>query len=402
MKISLHQISFTYPHTPYGVFDIDLEIQEGELLAVIGSSGSGKTTILKLIAGFEHPQKGTLLLGNQPVQDLPPSKRNLGVVFQSYALFPLMTALENVAYPLKVRGVPKDQRLAKAREMLRRVGLEAFADRYPATLSGGQQQRVALARALVFQPNALLLDEPLSALDAKLRIEMRDEIRNLQRQNGITTIHVTHDQEEALSIADRVAFLKDGRLVQVDTPKNLYDHPKTIEVAQFVGRSNLVPVRVVESGRIEAPFGVLPCDTKGFSPGSPAVALIRPETIILSPSFGTQGTCTGDGYDSPTHSSEADNPQTGKPHSSSSQSYIPQTGTAGKGNSPENLVAAGSPVFPCRVVQDRFLGPVRRVDVEIKGYTLEAETMWRGEIGALSIKAETITLFQRTDTTQES
>ena len=206
MKISLQKITFTYPHTPYGVFDIDLEIQEGELLAVIGSSGSGKTTILKLIAGFEHPQKGTLLLGDRPVQDLPPSRRNLGVVFQSYALFPLMTTVENVAYPLKVRGVPKEERLGKALEMIRRVGLEAFADRYPSTLSGGQQQRVALARALVFHPNALLLDEPLSALDAKLRIEMRDEIKNLQRQNGITTIHVTHDQEEALSIADRVAF----------------------------------------------------------------------------------------------------------------------------------------------------------------------------------------------------
>ncbi len=349
MKISLQQISFTYPHTPYGVFDIDLEIQEGELLAVIGSSGSGKTTILKLIAGFEHPQKGTLLLGDRPVQDLPPSKRNLGVVFQSYALFPLMTALENVAYPLKVRGVQKEDRLSRALEMLRRVGLEAFADRYPATLSGGQQQRVALARALVFQPNALLLDEPLSALDAKLRIEMRDEIRNLQRQNGITTIHVTHDQEEALSIADRVAFLKDGRLVQVDTPKNLYDHPKTIEVAKFVGRSNLIPVRVVEPDRIETPFGILPCSTKGFTPGSSGTALIRPEAILLYPS------------------TEAAQPQ------------------------------HGTTVFPCKVIRDRFLGPVRRVDVEVKGYILEAETMWRGEIGVCGTKQDSISLFTQTE-----
>ena len=345
MKISLQKITFTYPHTPYGVFDIDLEIQEGELLAVIGSSGSGKTTILKLIAGFEHPQKGTLLLGDRPVQDLPPSRRNLGVVFQSYALFPLMTTVENVAYPLKVRGVPKEDRLGKALEMIRRVGLEAFADRYPSTLSGGQQQRVALARALVFHPNALLLDEPLSALDAKLRIEMRDEIKNLQRQNGITTIHVTHDQEEALSIADRVAFLKDGHLVQVDTPKNLYDHPKTLEVAQFVGRSNLVRVRVAEPDKIETPFGVIPCSTNGFTPGETCVALIRPETIQLYPSLET----------------------------APSQS--------------------GVSVFPCKVVRDRFLGPVRRLDVEITGYTLEAETMWRGEIGACMIKPETLRLF---------
>lgn len=347
MKISLHQISFTYPHTPYGVFDIDLEIQEGELLAVIGSSGSGKTTILKLIAGFEHPQKGTLLLGDQPVQGLPPSRRNLGVVFQSYALFPLMTTLENVAYPLKVRGIPKEERLGRALEMIRRVGLEAFADRYPPTLSGGQQQRVALARALVFQPNALLLDEPLSALDAKLRIEMRDEIRSLQLQNGITTIHVTHDQEEALSIADRVAFLKDGRLVQVDTPKNLYDQPKTLEVAQFVGRSNLVEVRVAEPDRIETPFGMLACSTKGFEEGKTCVALIRPEAILLYRSLET----------------------------APSQD--------------------GVPVFPCHVARDRFLGPVRRVDVEIRGYTVEAETMWREEIGACAIKPEAIRLFPR-------
>ncbi len=168
---------------------------------------------------------------------------------------------------------------------------------------------------------------------------------SLQRQNGITTIHVTHDQEEALSIADRVAFLKDGRLVQVDTPKNLYDHPKTIEVANFVGRSNLIPVRVVVIDRIETPFGVLSCDTKGFASGSAATALIRPEAILLYPSL--------------------------------------EAGGALNGAAP----------FPCRVIRDRFLGPVRRVDVEVKGYTLEAETMWRGNVSCCVIQPNTISLF---------
>ncbi|MFQ3621062.1 MAG: ABC transporter ATP-binding protein [Spirochaetales bacterium] len=344
MNIQLQDLTFTYPRSPYGVFDINLEIKEGELLAIIGSSGSGKTTLLKLIAGFELPQKGTLVMGKQAVQNLPPSKRNLGVVFQSYALFPLMTAAENVAYPLKVRGVPKGDRIRKAKEMLQRVGLEAFADRLPQTLSGGQQQRIALARALVFHPNALLLDEPLSALDAKLRIEMRDEIRSLQRQNGITTIHVTHDQEEALSIADRVAFLKDGKLVQVDTPKNLYDHPKTIEVARFVGRSNLVKSRILDSYSLETPFGKLPCNTQGFTIGQSCIALIRPEAISVyarSPS-------------------PSENPKE----------------------------------FSCSVLRDRFLGPVRRVDLSVQGYVLEAETMWRKDISCCSIDSSSITLFK--------
>ncbi len=339
MKLSMERVSFKYPRSRFGVFDVDLDIREGELLAVIGSSGSGKTTILKLIAGFEHPQAGTLRMGEEVVADLPPSKRNVGVVFQSYALFPLMTALENVAYPLKVRGVPAAERKRKAGEMLERVGLEAFADRYPKTLSGGQQQRVALARALVFRPNALLLDEPLSALDARLRIEMRDEIRSLQRQNGITTLHVTHDQEEALSIADRVAFLKDGRLVQVDTPRRLYDDPATLEVALFVGRSNLVPAVVTEAGRIDTRFGRFPCSTAGFSPGAKVTALIRPEAVKVFPA------------------SEA----------------------AGK--------------VPCKPERDRFLGPVRRVDLRVGDAALEAETMHQGDIAAFEILPDRIKLF---------
>ncbi len=229
--ILLEDVSFTYPGTNIGVHDINLGIRAGELLAVIGPSGCGKSTLLKIIAGFVQPSRGRVIIAGKDAAGIPPRERNIGIVFQSYSLFPHMTALENVAYPLKLRGPPAAARQAMARDILGRVGLKDQAGKLPAQLSGGQQQRVALARALVFDPQALLLDEPLSALDAALRVEMRDEVRRLQRLHKIATMHITHDQEEALSMADRVAVMRDGRLVQVDAPKALYARPANRDIA---------------------------------------------------------------------------------------------------------------------------------------------------------------------------
>ena len=227
MAIEIAGASFVYPGTEVGVFDVDLEVGDGELVAVIGASGSGKTTLLKLIAGFLRPDRGRIALGGRDVTSLPVRERHLGIVFQSYALFPHMTAWQNVAYALKVRGVSRPERRRQAYASLASVGLRGFEERLPGTLSGGQQQRVALARALAFRPKGLLLDEPLSALDAALRVEMRDEIRRIQQEHAISTMHITHDQEEALSMADRVAVMESGRLVQVATPRELYDRPAT-------------------------------------------------------------------------------------------------------------------------------------------------------------------------------
>jgi putative spermidine/putrescine transport system ATP-binding protein len=221
MSVTLDQVRFAYPGSGAGVRDISLEIREGELLAVIGPSGCGKSTILKLIAGFLMPQSGRLTIAGEDMAHVPPRKRDLGIVFQNYALFPHMTLAENVGYALKMRQVAAKEAGERVREALGMVGLGHLADRRPRSLSGGQQQRVALARALVFRPRALLLDEPLSALDATLRGEMRDEIARLQRLHGIATLHITHDQEEALSMAHRVAVMREGRILQVDTPEGL-------------------------------------------------------------------------------------------------------------------------------------------------------------------------------------
>jgi putative spermidine/putrescine transport system ATP-binding protein len=198
--VSLEGVSYRYPGTHAGVVDVDLDIQPGELVVCIGPSGCGKTTLLRLVAGFLRPDRGVIRLHGEEVSDLPTRKRECGVVFQSYALFPHLSVWRNVAYPLRVRGVAERERRERARAMLERVGLAGFEDRLPAQLSGGQQQRVALARALVFGPRALLLDEPLSALDAATRLSMRDEIRRIQREQDIATLLITHDQDEALSL----------------------------------------------------------------------------------------------------------------------------------------------------------------------------------------------------------
>jgi ABC-type Fe3+/spermidine/putrescine transport system ATPase subunit len=227
---------------------VSLQVQQGEFATILGPSGSGKTTILSLIAGIASPTAGTIMIGGRDVTWAPAAARNVGLVFQSYALFPHMSVFDNVAFPLSVRRVPRNEIARRVDEALRRVRLEDLGSRRPSQLSGGQQQRVALARAIVFKPDILLLDEPLAALDRKLREEVRLELRRLQRSLGITTILVTHDQDEALSLSDRVIVLEGGRVQQIDTPENAYHRPRTRFVADFLGIANFFDGELADDG----------------------------------------------------------------------------------------------------------------------------------------------------------
>lgn len=279
--ITIKQLHYRYPTSENGIIDIDLDIATGQLLAVLGQSGSGKTTLLNLIAGFLPPDSGDILLFGKSVKALPAAQRQLGIVFQHYALFPHMTVLDNIAYPLKLRRMTKTKRREKAQAIAEKMGLATQIGQYPHSISGGQQQRVALARALVFEPKALLLDEPLSALDAGLRISMREEIRAIQQQFGITAILITHDQEEAMSMADQVAVLQAGRLLQVDSPKTLYEQPNSKAVAEFIGRANFLPATVLAPQQIQTPIGTLQANTNGMAVGSAVTAMIRPEYLTV-------------------------------------------------------------------------------------------------------------------------
>jgi putative spermidine/putrescine transport system ATP-binding protein len=236
----------------YGDFtavrDVSLQIAAGEFVTFLGASGSGKTTCLRMIAGFIKPDQGKVLIDEEDVTHVPPHKRNTGMVFQQYALFPHMTVAQNVSFGLRVRRLPKAEVTKRTMDALQLVRLERFADRYPTQLSGGQKQRVALARAVVIGPRVLLLDEPLAALDLKLREELQGEIKRVQQTLGITTVFVTHDQGEALSMSDRVVVMRDGSILQVDTPARLYRHPNCRYVANFVGRTNLLDGVVQEAG----------------------------------------------------------------------------------------------------------------------------------------------------------
>ncbi|MGN6774788.1 ABC transporter ATP-binding protein, partial [Rhizobium sp.] len=245
VSLSINSISAHYGKTAV-LQDLSLSIAAGELVSLLGSSGCGKTTTLRLVAGFLQPTSGTIKLGERDLTTLPAHARDIGLVFQNYALFPHLTVLENVAFGLKQRRMPTQERRRKAAAMLERVGLSGLGDRLPGALSGGQKQRVALARALVIEPPLLMFDEPLCNLDAKLRVDMRVEIRQLQRANGTTSLYVTHDQEEAFSISDRVAIMNAGRIMQLDTPETLYRKPANSFVARFVGFENLLPLQVVE------------------------------------------------------------------------------------------------------------------------------------------------------------
>jgi len=237
--LSLHQVSKRYGSKTV-VDSVALEIGAGKFLTLLGPSGSGKTSILMMIAGFVAPSDGKIMLDGVDITSLPPEERNFGLVFQGYALFPHLTVERNIEFPLAVRGTPTRERAAKVAAAIEQVQLRTLAQRMPRELSGGQQQRVALARAMVFSPNILLLDEPLSALDKRLRADMQAELRHLHRQAGMTFVCVTHDQEEALSMSDEVAVLRDGRLIQVDTPRALYETPATHFVANFLGESNFI------------------------------------------------------------------------------------------------------------------------------------------------------------------
>jgi putative spermidine/putrescine transport system ATP-binding protein len=245
VSLTLDHVSAHYGSTQV-LEDLSLAVAAGELVSLLGSSGCGKTTTLRLVAGFLEPTAGSIRLGDRDLTRLPAHQRDIGLVFQNYALFPHLSVRDNVAFGLKQRGIAGTERKQKADAMLERVGLSAFAERLPAALSGGQKQRVALARALVIEPPLLMFDEPLSNLDAKLRVDMRVEIRRLQRANGTTSLYVTHDQEEAFSISDRVAIMNAGRIMQLDRPEVLYQRPANAFVARFVGFENLIDMTVTE------------------------------------------------------------------------------------------------------------------------------------------------------------
>jgi len=334
--VSLEGVTYRYSGTQAGVFDVTLDIERGELVVCLGPSGCGKTTLLRLIAGFLKPEAGTIRLNGADVSALPTRTRECGVVFQAYALFPHMRVWENVAYPLRVREVPLDERRRRAGEMLELVGLSGQADRLPAQLSGGQQQRVALARALVFGPRALLLDEPLSALDAATRVSMRDEVRRIQREHDIATLLITHDQDEALSLADRIVLLREGRVAQTGTPQEIYDRPADAFVAGFIGRANLLDAKVIDAESVETPIGRLATPRHAHAAGSALRLLVRPERIEVAAS------------------------------------------------------ASGENVFAARVLRDRFFGATRQLEVAAGNGRLEIETAMRDHVQSVRVPREAI------------
>lgn len=267
-----------------------LSVNDGELFTLLGPSGCGKTTTLRVIAGFEYPDEGKVLFDKEDVTFKKPYERGTAMVFQNYALWPHMSVFDNVAYGLKIRKLPKDEIKRRVKEVLELVGLSGLENRYPLQLSGGQQQRVALARALVVEPKVLLLDEPLSNLDAKLRLRMREEIRRLQRKLGITTIYVTHDQEEAMSLSDRIAVMNKGRILQIGAPKEVYSNPRNLFVATFIGRSIILRGKVIS---VEQGFAKITYDNNviegriadefELNVGDEAVVIMRPEDFSIEP-----------------------------------------------------------------------------------------------------------------------
>jgi putative spermidine/putrescine transport system ATP-binding protein len=283
--ICLHGVSKSYDGQNFIVRDLDLEIEKGEFVTLLGPSGSGKTTTLMMLAGFEYPTAGSITIDGEVMQTRPPEKRNIGMVFQNYALFPHMTVAENIGYSLKVRGVAKSEIGTRVSEALHMVQLGTFADRRPAALSGGQQQRVALARALVFEPRVVLMDEPLGALDKKLREDLQLEIRHIADKLDLTVVYVTHDQSEALTMSDRIAIFNDGKIQQIGSAKEIYASPANRFVASFVGDNNCLCAEVVavEGGVVRArlPGGELvAAKATGYAQmGSRVTIAIRPEHI---------------------------------------------------------------------------------------------------------------------------
>jgi ABC-type Fe3+/spermidine/putrescine transport system ATPase subunit len=302
-RLDVEGVWKSYGSEPFVVRDVSFALEPGEFLTLLGPSGSGKTTILMLIAGFETLSRGRIRVDGRDIAGEPPEQRNFGIVFQGYALFPHMSVLDNVAFPLRMKGVGVRERQRQATEMLEKVGLEGLGSRRPHELSGGQQQRVALARALVFAPDALLLDEPLGALDRQLREQLQIEIKEIQRRVGISVLLVTHDQDEAMMMSDRIAVMAEGQIVQIGSPPDVYLHPATPFVAGFLGETNLLPgtcrgidgdhvviqFRNGELGRARIPrFGGQPAQ------GDPVLASIRPERMrILRPEEATDSCIEG-------------------------------------------------------------------------------------------------------------
>jgi putative spermidine/putrescine transport system ATP-binding protein len=280
------------------VQDFNLDVERGEFVSFLGPSGCGKTTMLRIVAGFEEPSAGLVMVGGKDVTNLKPNQRDIGMVFQAYALFPNLTVAQNIGFGLKVAGVAKAETDARVAEMLSIIKLPEFGDRYPYQLSGGQQQRVALARALAPRPKLLLLDEPLSALDAKVRVSLREEIRGIQKKLGITTIFVTHDQEEALSMSDRIVVMYDGKAEQVGTPFEIYNKPATRFVASFVGTLNVLEATVSDAAGGKVRVGgsdlVLKQGLNGARAGDTLSLALRPEAISLGKQPGRDASLGGE------------------------------------------------------------------------------------------------------------
>jgi putative spermidine/putrescine transport system ATP-binding protein len=274
-------VSKSYDGRIRAVADLDLEVRRGEVLTLLGPSGSGKTTTLMMLAGFEDPSAGRIELEGVRIDTLPPHRRGIGVVFQNYALFPHLTVAQNLAFPLSVRRMARAEiatRVARALEMVR---LPGFGDRRPQQLSGGQQQRVALARALIFAPSLVLLDEPMGALDKQLREELQGEIRRIHAETGVTMVHVTHDQSEALTLSDRIAVFDQGRLQQIGPAEEVYEQPANPFVAGFIGENNRLDGTVLDATRLRLADGtLLGCAAHGLAAGTPVVASVRPERVL--------------------------------------------------------------------------------------------------------------------------
>jgi putative spermidine/putrescine transport system ATP-binding protein len=297
MLVAFRGVSKSFDARTFAVESLDLEIREGEFLTLLGPSGSGKTTTLMMLAGFEQADAGEILLRGRSLDQRPPHRRNMGVVFQSYALFPHMTVGQNLAFPLRVRGIRARQVQEKVREILELVGLAGLENRRPHTLSGGQQQRVALARALIFDPDIVLMDEPLGALDRKLRERLQDEIKRVHRRLGITIVYVTHDQSEALMLSDRIAIFERGRLQQIGDPRSIYDRPANAFVAGFVGDNNLLQGVVVENRsryctvRVAGARDIRALPANALRPGAAATVAIRPQQIAVGQEARNMANC---------------------------------------------------------------------------------------------------------------